>query len=250
MAENELMEQVQNQASDAIEPHPETEQPEKVLKQSEVNRLIGEYKKKAYQKGRMDQLTEMQGNQQQPMDGQQPIQQPQQPMQPPVPQQSGLGGMPGRQYDDRDRQFVQQVTQEAQRNAAGQAMAAQFHQKIDAGKAKYPDFEEKAGPLMARIHNMPYIAAMATAVDNTADVIYDLGSNLHKVANLKSLHDADPELAFADMMRLSQTIRSNQQAASIPAVSEPLSQIKPSTAGMDNGDLTIEELRNQPWMRA
>lgn len=237
MAENE---QIKEEVQDQVIPQnssAETVSPsEKMLRQSEVNELIGRYKKEAYNRGKMDAMNELQPQQQQPVAA---------PMQP-SPQQ--MGGMQQPNMDQ-IRQMIAEQTRELQLQAASQQIANQFHSKIDAGKSKYPDFDEKVKPLWDSLGSVPEIAMLANGVDNTADVFYDLANNLHKVGTIKSLHAMDPRLAQAEIMRLSHSIKSNQAATQTPSVNEPLSQIKPSTAGADNGNLEIDDLRRQPWMR-
>lgn len=175
--------------------------------------------------------------QQMPASPQAPMQQPQ--MQPGQPQPQYLTAESAMQL------FAQQQ-QEIAKRAAGDALANQFFSKLDAGKNKYPDFEEKVAPLRQAFAQgqLAHIALMANGADNTADIIYDLANNKGKIGNLLSLAQQSPSLAQAEISNLSQSIKTNESAQQQTNPNEPLGHLKPSTSSADNSQQSISALRN------
>ena len=101
------------------------------------------------------------------------------------------------------------------------------------------------------LSTIPEVVQLANTVDNTADVMYELGKNPHKVASLLTLtRYGNVKLAYAETKKLSDSIKQNQNALQQPVPPEPLSQLKPSNVGTDNGVLTVRELRKQSHLRA
>lgn len=206
---------------------------EKVLTQSEVNDLIGRKKAEAYEQGKREALAQLQAQSQ--------------PVQAPV---SSMGGM--QQYSpDHIRNMV---AEEAQRQlqyqaqmAEGNRIANEFTQKMVAAKDKYPDFEQTVSSL--DFTKIPHIVRLANQADNTADIMYDLANNPHKIANLLTLANTDDRLAQQGIAKLSQSIKQNQAVENQKSSREPLSQMKPSITGTDNGSMTVSDLRKQPWLR-
>jgi hypothetical protein len=198
---------------------------EKVLKQSEVNELVGRIKHEAYEKGKRDASTSNQPNG--------------------APQQVGqsMGGMP-QITDDQVRQMIREEAQkEAQMREVHQTLN-NFTQQMNAGKGKYSDFDETVAQL-GNMENIPHIVQLATETGNAEDVMYDLGKNPSKVASLTTLAYLNPHLAKMEMKKLLDSIKSNQVAQKTPSAPEPLSQIKPSPVGTDNGSLSMRDLRRK-----
>lgn len=199
---------------------------EKVLKQSEVNELVGRIKHEAYQKG----LREAQAQQPQSM-----------------PQGQSMGGMP-QLTEEQVRQMIADEAHKQSQVAAAHNMLTSFAQKMQNGKSKYQDFDETVANL-GDLRNIPHVIQLAEEAGNTEDVMYELGKNPGKVATLTTLSYVNPQLAKLEMKKLSDSIKKNQEAQNIPDVSEPLSQIKPSTVGTDNGSLSIRDLKRKSWAR-
>lgn len=136
--------------------------------------------------------------------------------------------------------------QEAQRNAQEQEakkIAEQFFTKLQTGKDKYADFDATIGEL--EFGAIPHVVQLATMVDNTPDVMYELAKNPTKIANLQQLLNISPKLAYAEMARLSKTLKDNEQASHTRLPNDPLSQLKPTNTGTDNGNLSIADLKRK-----
>jgi len=195
-------------------------QQEKMLKQSEVNELVGRLKQEAYAKG----LRDAQGQSS------------------PAPQQS-MGGMP-QITEDQVRQMIADEAQKQSQMAAAHNTLNSFVQQMSSGKGKYSDFDETVATL-GDMKNLPHIVEMAADTGIAGDVMYELGKNPGKVASLMTLAYINPHLAKSEMKKLSDSIKQNQTAQETPQAKEPLSQIKSSTVGMDNGMPTVRDLKKK-----
>lgn len=113
-------------------------------------------------------------------------------------------------------------------------IAQQFIGKIEQGKQAHPDFEATVQKL-----NVPewpaYVIEMVNGLDNTAEVLYELGKNPNKFARFASLEGKSPQMAQEDLINLSNSIKQNQAAQQNHSnVTEPLDQLEHSTNGKDN----------------
>jgi hypothetical protein len=157
-----------------------------------------------------------------------------------------MGGMQQMTPEDIGR-IIDQRAEQWRRDAVAQQVVSEFINKLQAGKDKYPDFEDVITDLNLPV--MTDLVHLSNSVDNTADVIYDLGKNPHKVGNLMALINNAPHLAQIEMQKLSNSIKGNVVAQNTTNAKEPLSQIKSSTVGADNGSSSISDLRKQSWLR-
>ncbi len=205
------------------------------------------------------QMQQMQQAQQQPQMQQQGQQAPMHTQwNPQVPQQQmGAGGMPQPMQqqptqgnyltEDSARSFMAQELERQRQAAVGNQIANEFVSKLSAGKNKYPDFDEKVAPLLQEFQAgrlLPLIL-MGNATDNTVDVMYDLANNQHKIGSLMATHREAPALAQSEMAKLSSSIKANEAAAAQAqqSAAAPLSQLKPSTSGADNGSMSVKDYK-------
>jgi hypothetical protein len=195
----------------------EAKTPEMVtLHQHQLNDLLKEQRERGYRKAQQELVT------------QQGLQQPQQQSpQPPQQMQGSMGGMPAAANPDDVRRMVSEQLAEQHRMAQGQHIVNSFMGKMEHGKTKYPDFNEKISKL-GDLKNIPAIIQLAEHVDNTHDVMYDIASNPHKLASLNELARINPALAFEEIRNLSSSIKANDDASNQARPSEPLSQLKSS----------------------
>lgn len=198
---------------------------EKVLKQSEVDALALRLKHEAYEKGKRDALAQNIQNAQSQQGGQ------------------SMGGMP-QVTDDHIRQLIADEAQKQSQMAGVQQTLTNFVDQLKTGKEKYSDFDETVAKL-GNFQTIPHIVKMATETGVAGDVIYELGRNPGKVASLTTLAYINPHLAEQEMKKLVDSIKMNEQANQEPTAAEPLSQVKPSTVGTDNGQTTVRDLRKK-----
>ncbi len=210
---NEMVNNVPDVLSPEMQAQQQQTEQEKLLRQSEVNEIVGRVRQEETQ------MAQMQSS-------------------------HGLS-------EEQVRQIVMEQTQRAQEDAARTAMARQvlgsFANKMQAGVDSYEDFEQKVGTLP--LSKMTEIIQMADGVDNTADVMYEIASKPYKVGNLLTLARTMPELAMIEMQNLSSSIKKNKQAQQAIQTPEPLAQMKPSNVPADNGNMSVSNLRNQSWLR-
>lgn len=116
-------------------------------------------------------------------------------------------------------------------------MANEFVNKLESAKDRYPDFESVVEGL--QLQNMPHLVRLANEMDNTADIIYDLGQDPLKVGNLMMLARENPELAKRQIKKLSDSIRQNQEASNKRKPNEPLHRTTPSNFGVSSGPVSV-----------
>lgn len=196
------------------------EHAEKTLTQSEVNELVGRIKRETADKAKREALQEMQQNSMSSA--------PSANMGNSFPaQQQNMGGIPQNFSPEQVNQIMHQIDQ--------QKTVAQFVQKMEQGKSKYPDFDEKVAKL--NLQNYPHLVQWTNGLDNTADVIYDIASNPEKFSHVITLSVVSPHMAIDKLHSLSGTIKQNEAAKNAPVPPEPLDQIKPSTVGIGSGGI-------------
>lgn len=119
-----------------------------------------------------------------------------------------------------------------------------FWNKVLPGKEKYQDFEQVVGDIeYARFPNT--VQLLAEYVDNADDVLYELGKDRIKMANLEQLAHMSPKDAIVQAKRLAQQIKDNAAAAKVRQPNEPLSQMRPSNTGTDHGVMSVGDFRKK-----
>lgn len=194
----------------------------------DVNNIVRDKRAKFLEQGRQEALAEFQKNQAN-ASNQQPTQAPQ-------------------LTAEQEKALLDKATAHLQQQMQVNQLVHQFASKMSEGAKAYPDFDQVVGGM--KLENIPGIVQLANNFENTKDIMYDLGKNPSKIANLTVLSQINPALAQQEMQRLSDTIKKNQEAvANQPKINEPLSHIQPSTAGTDNGSMSVNDWRSQPWLR-
>ena len=214
-----------------IENKPEVQ--EKVLKQSEVDKIVGSVKRDTLDKARREYESKLQQAQVQ--------------TQPASYAQSNQLNVGNNLPDDHIRRLINEEAQKQAQYTEANRVAHEFISKLEATKSKYPDFEEKVSQL--NLPSIPQIVGIANSMDNTGDIMYEIATNPSKFASVMVLAHTAPHLAQAELRRLSESIKHNEAAAKQPSAAEPLSQVKPSTTGTDNGSSSVRDLRKQSWLR-
>ena len=136
---------------------------------------------------------------------------------------------------------------DAQRKAQehdAQRIVSEFLTKLSTGKDKYQDFEQITGDVdFVKFPNAIQLAN--NFVDNTADVIYELGKDRTKLAVLEQLANMSPRDAVVQIQRLSKSIKDNHESAKAKIPNEPLSQMRPSNTGADSGVMSVSDFRKK-----
>lgn len=117
---------------------------------------------------------------------------------------------------------------------SAQRIVKSFYDKIAAGKEKYEDFEKVTGDVeLQRFPNTVHM--LAEMVDNPHDVLYELSKNRAKLAQIELTAREFPQEAVHDLKRLAESIKNNESVSNRKVPNAPLSQQRPSNLGTDSG---------------
>lgn len=249
---------------------------EKMLPQSEVNRIVGRAKEEAALKGRR--AAEAEYNQRMSAVPQVPGGIPQSPVQQPTPQQ--VGGVLQQQHvrnesvpreadnaaliEQIKSQLYEENARAQEENARAQSeieqaeMKAQVDhaskthdQQMKRGPSKYEDFSEVMKDFDP--YEFAQLTYLTAGLPNGEEILYDLRKNPSKLTTLHSLAQTSPTMARTELAKLSSSIAGNQEAkanASGQQVNAPLDRLAPSRVSSGgNGKMSISDLRNQPWLK-
>lgn len=213
---------------------------EKMLRQSEVNDIVGRAKNEAAQKAveqykRSMQQTQSANNETSYQDNRS--------YEPSTLSEDRIRKMAGEEAQRLRDQWVQEAqTQNETQNA--QRIVKNFYDKIAAGKEKYDDFDTVTSNIeLARFPNTVHM--LAEMVDNPHDVLYELGKNRAKLAQIEMAAERFPQEALFDLKRLADSIKGNDSAAGYKSPNAPLTQQRPSNLGTDAGSnaLSMRDLK-------
>ncbi len=229
-AEQQGVEAPIEQAQDSA---PEDNSP---LSRDVVSKIVDRERKKAYEKGQKEALMQLQEQQAQQQET-------------PAMQQQGqqsLGGMQQLSPADIERMIAEkapQLLQEHVQNLKNEHTINSFVSKMQAAEQKYPGLEQKLNEL--DYSSMSSLVHLANDMENTGDIMKELVDNPMKLGNMIALAHTQPGLAKRQMMELSNSIKTNQDAlAQEKQAQDPMSQLKPSSsAGMDNGTMSVTDFR-------
>ncbi len=213
-------------------------QEEKLLSQSAVNEIVGSVRSKAYQKGYAEAEQAYQAKIAQNSTAPQVAQQP----------TGSLSAEDVKRITAEQMKALQEQQQkqyaEAQQQAEIQKAFSELAPKVAAGAKKYDDFDEVVSAVDF-LNEAPDVLLQTNAVDNSADVLYELARSPAKIGALRNL---SPKLAALEIQKISRALKRNEDATNqgrgVPA---PLSQIKSTNIGTSNGESSISELRKK-WV--
>ena len=208
---------------------------EKLLKQSEVNEIVGAVRKEAAEKARREAFSQSQSSQNYNVNNST------------VNNKNTYTENELRQMISEESSRIANATLAQQNEALAQQIAVEFTNKMIAAKDIYPDFEEAVSTL--NFPDISDVVGIANTVDNTAEVMYALAKNPKSLGSILALNERTPRLAVSEIKKLSSSIKNNQAALGEKFPNEPLSQMKPSIAGTDSGKMTISDFKKQDWLR-
>lgn len=122
-------------------------------------------------------------------------------------------------------------------------IATNFVQKLSAGKEKYSDFEDVVGSIP--IAEYPGLVELMANRDDTADLMYHLAQNPVALESIHSMasNSQKRNLAIKEIEKVVNSIKQNEAAKNAKIPNPPLSQLRPSNIGADNGRPSISDLR-------
>lgn len=150
---------------------------------------------------------------------------------------------------------IQRLIRQEAFNMSREHQAKQIEQDwlsaMDAERTADPEFAELYDAI--GIEQQPGLILAMVGMENKAKVVKDLAKNPSKYANILMLaNGAAPKLAQMELNKLSASIKSNEDAKKQPKVDAPLSQIRPSNIGGDDGsysNFSVSDFAAQPWLR-
>jgi len=147
---------------------------------------------------------------------------------------------------NRQNQARQSENQRQHQQETVNRIVATYQSKISSGKTKYQDFDAVTNDLEMGAY--PFmIETMADYMDNSADVLYELGKDRMKLFNLEQML-ANPNTrqeGLRQAQRFSQSIKDRSSSSKMRMPNEPLSQLQSSSYGISNdGDMpSVKDLR-------
>lgn len=213
-------------------------QTEKTFTQEDVNRLIGREKEQAALRARRE-MEEAYAKQLEATSVAQKQRNEE------VPRQVDADAI----YQQVQERFNQEMERK-QLEAEMSNVAQSYLSKMAQGRERYEDFESITQNFDPQ--SFPQLVYLVAGLDNAADVVYELAKNPSKLVTVNSLAKEAPKLAHSELVKLSTSIKTNQQAqaeANSQQANAPLDRLQPSRVSGSNGKMTISDLRNQPWLR-
>lgn len=208
-------------------------QVEKMIPQSEVGSMIARYKKEAAESAEAKVRAEYESRQ---------SQQPQQQAQP-----QSVGGMQQMSPEEIQRLIRQEAFNMSREHQASQ-IEQNWKSAMEAEKLADPEFSDLYDAI--GIESQPGLIIAMAGMENKAQVVKDLAKNPSKYANILTLaNGGSPKLAQLELNKLSASIKTNEDAKKQPKVDAPLSQIKSSNIGGDDGNYSVTDYRNMDWLR-
>lgn len=211
---------------------------EKMLSQSEVNKVVGRVKAEAEQKARRQleeeykrQLDELRAKQEDSNKNQS--------------RESSADAI-YQQVQERFNIEMQQRQLEQQLSN----VANQYISKVEMAKSNYDDFDEVTKDFDPTA--FPQLIFLLSGIDNAGDVVYELSKNPLKLAALDRMAEKTPKIAHNELLKLAASINANKTAQnetrydSVPA---PLDRLTSSRSAGSNGKPSIKDLRAAPWLK-
>lgn len=228
------MQQGMVETNNTTQPVEQVQQPaaEKLLKQSEVNELVGRAKHEAVERYKRSLSQE-------PIDTQR------------ATQHTSIGNaytpeqirqLAAEEAERLRNEWIQDAQRTEQEKQA-QRIANDFFNKLSAGKSKYEDFDK----LLEQVNLPAYANAvqLSNEIENTADVWYHLLNDPLKLEAINLMAERSPVAAKAQMKRLSESLKANADAANVKMPNAPLDHMKPSNTGTDNRVLSVSDYRRK-----
>lgn len=143
----------------------------------------------------------------------------------------------------------EKMEKEAQ-EAELKTLANQYHLKVGKGSKMFDDFNEIMADFDPAAFPELVMATMQMSGDSLNEVLYELAKHPQKVVELDSLLKRSPKMAERQLEKLVKSAQGNIEAkqnnVEAPA---PLSRLKSSSAGADNGNLSVKDFKNMPWLK-
>lgn len=222
---------------DGADAQPQTE---RMVPQSEVNKLIGNAKFAAEERARQQaeaefqkKLAELQAQK----------------------QQAASHGNDTRDIDvdslyQQVHERFNKEMQQRQLETHMREVADSYTRNVSGGSADYEDFDDVIKEFNPA--EFPQIVYLVAKMGNAKDIVYELSKNPQKLATIDYLAQRSPRKAQVELERIGKSIEANKEALAQEAqarTNAPLDRMQPSTRAGSNGQMSVSDLRSQPWLR-
>jgi len=223
---------VQTQSDSPPAESPKETQAEKMFTQSQVQAIAAKEKRIAEERAEARLRAEYESRMQSQSQQAQP---------------QNVGGIQQQSPED-----IQRLIRQEAFNMSREHQAKQIEQDwlstMEAEKIADPEFANLYEAI--GIEAQPGLIIAMAGMENKAKVVKDLAKNPSKYANILTLaNGGSPKLAQMELNKLSASIKANEEAKKQPKVDAPLSQIRASNISGDDGNMSVTDYRNQPWLR-
>lgn len=136
--------------------------------------------------------------------------------------------------------------QKRQQEEYAQNLVQKFVQKIEPAKSQYEDFEKVTGDL--NLQPFPHVVQiLAENIDNSGDLLYELGKDRLKLVQLEGLAERSRSDAIVHAQRLAQAMKERREAtiSNSKAPKEPLTKMLPQVNGSATNTMDWKELSKQ-----
>lgn len=149
---------------------------------------------------------------------------------------------------EQEMQTRQEQMAKEQHEAEMRRIADNYFSKLRSGKERYNDFDEIVGDF--KHDAFPELVYHLSGMENAADIMYELNKNPEKLERIDYWLNKDRRKGLDMLNKLSQSILQVRAAEEdYQPVNAPLSQVKPSNVGADNGRMSLEDYKNADWLR-
>lgn len=149
--------------------------------------------------------------------------------------------------DEAAARHVDKIREEAvlsHQHDQAQRIVQNFQRKTLMGREKFQDFDTVTGDIEMG-HFPKVVELLADHVENADEVYYELGKDLLKLSGLQRLAENSMPAAIKEIKRLAHSLKENDEAKRYRQPNEPLSQVRPSTAGTDAGAMSVSDYRKK-----
>lgn len=150
------------------------------------------------------------------------------------------------------QQITERLNQEMMKKQMQEQMSnivRNYDAKVTNAKTSYSDFDEVTKAFDPGA--FPQLVYLVSGIENGGDIIYEIAKNPSKLVTLDALAQRNPDLAHVELMKLSKSISDNRTAQQELSgnAQAPLDRLQPSRISGSNGKMSIQDLKSQPWLR-
>jgi hypothetical protein len=226
---------VETQSDNVVADSPKQAQAEKMFTQSQLQAIAAKEARRAEEKTEARLRAEYEGRMSQSSQQSQP---------------SSIGGIQQTSPEEIQRMIRQEAFHMSQEHQAKQ-IEQNWLSAMEAERIADPEFADLYDAI--GIEQQPGLIIAMAGMENKAQVVKDLAKNPSKYANILTLaNGGSPKLAMMELNKLSSSIKANEEAKKQPKVDAPLSQLRASNIGGDDGNysnMSTTDFRNQAWLR-